>query len=136
MESRPEFDLNDAIAELRAEQTRIQAAAEHMSSITGSAVSKDRAVTATVDSRGRLVDLKLAGARYRRLAPAELAAVIVTTVQAAQDDASRGAVTALSGLMPGGLGLPLDGDVDLEAMFDAAVAAATQMPQEGAEGNA
>jgi hypothetical protein len=138
MKSLPEFNLDDAIVDLRAEQARIQAAAEHMSSITGSAVSKDRMVTATVDSQGRLVDLKLAGTRYRKLSPAELTAHIVATVREAQDDAARAAASALSGLLPDGLGLPVDGDFDLEAMFDAAVSAATaiQNPQEGADGNA
>jgi DNA-binding protein YbaB len=136
MENRPEYDLDAAITDLRAEQVRIQAATERMSSITGSAVSKDRAVTATVDSQGRLVDLKLAGERYRRLPPAELAASIVATVRQAQDDALRATTTTLSELMPDGLGLPVGGDLDLEAMFDAAVAAATRKPQEGTDDNA
>jgi DNA-binding protein YbaB len=133
--SRPEYDLNEAIADLRAEQSRIQAATEHMSSVTGSAASKDRMVTATVDSQGRLVDLKLAGTRYRKLPPAELTAHIVATVREAQDDAARAAASALSGLLPDGLGLPVDGDFDLEAMFDAAVSAvtATQNAQEGSD---
>ena len=133
--SQPEYDLNEAIAGLRAEQSRIQAATEHMSSITGSAVSKDRMVTATVDSQGRLVDLKLAGTRYRRLSPVELTAHIVATVREAQDDAARAAASALSGLLPDGLGMPVDGDFDLEAMFDAAVSAvtATENPQDGSD---
>ena len=137
MESLPEFNLDDAIVDLRAEQARIQAAAEHMSSITGSAVSKDRMVTATVDSQGRLVDLKLAGTRYRKLPPAELTASIAATVRQAQDDAARAAAAALSGLLPEGLGLPVGGELDLDAMFDAAVnaARATQNSQEGADGN-
>jgi hypothetical protein len=137
MESLPEFNLDDAIVDLRAEQARIQAATEHMSSISGSAVSKDRVVTATVDSQGRLVDLKLAGTRYRKLAPAELTASIVATVRQAQDDAARAAATALSGLLPEGLGLPVGGELDLDAMFDAAVnaAKATQNSQEGADDN-
>jgi hypothetical protein len=137
MESLPEFNLDDAIVDLRAEQARIQAATEHMSSISGSAVSKDRVVTATVDSQGRLVDLKLTGTRYRKLAPAELTASIVATVRQAQDDAARAAAAALSGLLPEGLGLPVGGELDLDAMFDAAVnaARATQNSQEGADDN-
>jgi DNA-binding protein YbaB len=133
----PEFNLDDAIVDLRAEQARIQAATEHMSSITGSAVSKDRMVSATVDSQGRLTDLKVSGTRYRKLAPAELTTRIVATVQEAQDNAARAAATALSGLLPDGIGLPLGGDLDLDAMFDAAVSAvkATQNPQEGTDGN-
>jgi hypothetical protein len=133
--SQPEFDLSEAIVGLRAEQSRIQAATEHMSSITGSAVSKDRMMTATVDSQGRLVDLKLEGTRYRKLSPAELTARIVATVREAQDDAARAAASALSGLLPDGLGMPVDGDFDLEAMFDAAVSAvrATENPQDGSD---
>jgi hypothetical protein len=130
MESLPEFNLDAAIVDL-------QAATEHMSSITGSAASKDRMVIATVDSQGRLVDLKLAGTRYRKLPPAELTASIVATVRQAQDDAARAAAAALSGLLPEGLGLPVGGELDLDAMFDAAVnaARATQNSQEGADGN-
>jgi DNA-binding protein YbaB len=130
------FDLEHAIADLRAEQARIQAASEHMASLTGSATSKDRMVTATVDSRGRLVDLKLAGTRYRQLAPAELTTRIVETVREAQEDAARTAASELSGLLPDGLGMPAFGEFDLEAMFDAAVTAAratAETPQEGAD---
>ena len=137
MSNPAEYDLEHAIADLRADQARIEAATEQMSSITGSAVSKDRMVTATVDSQGRLVDLKLAGTRYRQLAPAELTTRIVATVREAQDNAARATATALSGLLPDGLGLPVDNDFDLEAMFDAAVTAAraNQNPQEGTDGN-
>ena len=95
-----------------------------MATLTGSATSKDRMVTATVDGRGRLVDLDLAGTRYRRLAPAELTARIVETVRAAQEDAAHATATMLTGLLPDGLGMPVDGEFDLEAMFDAAVTAA------------
>lgn len=118
------YDLQGAIADLRAEQARIQEAGERMTSVTGSAKSKDRIVTATVDAQGRLTDLKLAGTRYRQLAPAELASRIVETVRAAQEDAARVSAERLAGLLPPGIGLPVDGEFDLEAMFDAAVAAA------------
>jgi YbaB/EbfC DNA-binding family len=124
MSNPSDFDLEHAIADLRTEQARIQAANEQMMSLTGSAMSKDRMVTATVDNQGRLVDLKLAGTRYRQLAPAELTRRIVDTVRAAQEDAARASAKALEGLLPAGLGLPADGEFDLEAMFDAAVTAA------------
>jgi DNA-binding protein YbaB len=128
------FDLEHAIADLRAEQARIQAATDHMTSLTGSATSKDRMVTATVDSRGRLVDLTLAGTRYRRLAPAELTTRIVQTVREAQEDAARTTASALTGLLPEGLGLPVDGEFDFEAMFDAAVTAARATAESTQEG--
>jgi hypothetical protein len=124
MSNPPEYDMGQAIAELRAEQARIRAAGERMTSVTGSATSNDRMVSATVDSRGRLTGLKLTGTRYRQLAPAELCTRIVSTVRAAQEDAAREAAGTLAGLLPPGLGLPVGGDFDLDAMFDAAVSAA------------
>jgi hypothetical protein len=138
MSNPPGFDLEHAIADLRAEQARIQAATDHMTTLTGSATSKDRMVTATVDSRGRLTDLKLAGTRYRQLAPNELTTRIVDTVRAAQEDAARAAAGALGDLLPDGLGMPADGEFDIEAMFEAAVTAAraaTETTQEGAGGD-
>jgi|tagenome__1003787_1003787.scaffolds.fasta_scaffold20858230_2 hypothetical protein len=124
MSNSAEFDLDHAIADLRAEQARIQAATDHMTALSGSATSKDRMVTATVDSRGRLTDLKLSGTRYRQLAPTELTTRIVDTVRAAQEDAARAASGALAGLLPDGLGVPVDGEFDMEAMFEAAISAA------------
>lgn len=124
MSDSSEFDLEHALADLRTEQARIKAATDRMAKLTGSASSKDRVITATVDSQGRLVDLKLKGTNYRRLAPAELTARIVETVRAAQDDAARASAEALAGLLPDGLGLPADGEFDLAAMFDAAVSSA------------
>jgi hypothetical protein len=109
-----------------------------MNGLTGSASSTDRMVTATVDGQGRLVDLKLTGKRYRQLAPAELTGRIVETVRAAQEDAARQAANALADILPPGLGLPIGGELDLGAMFDAAVSAALATEQtttEGAGGN-
>ncbi|MDN3359226.1 YbaB/EbfC family nucleoid-associated protein [Actinomadura sp. DC4] len=128
------FDLEHAIADLRAEQARIKEATEHMASLTGSAMSKDRMITATVDSRGRLVDLTLEGTRYRKLAPAELTKRIVDIVREAQEDAARTAASTLTGLLPDGLGMPVNGDFDMEAMFDAAVTTARATAETKREG--
>ena len=137
MAEKPEFNMQNAIAELRAEQAKIQEAGERMNRLTGSASSADRMITATVDSQGRLVDLKLAGGRYRKLAPAELTGRIVETVRAAQENAARQASDAFAGLLPPGLGMPAGGEFDLDAMFDAAVSAAlaTEQTTDGANGN-
>jgi DNA-binding protein YbaB len=131
MSDADEFDLEHAMADLRAEQARIMAATDQLTKLTGSATSKDRVISATVDGQGRLLELKLTGTNYRRLAPAELTTRIADTVRAAQDDAARASASALAGLLPDGLGLPADGEFDLTAMFDAAVSAATA--REGAD---
>jgi DNA-binding protein YbaB len=115
------YDLQAALADLRAEQERIKEASDRMAKVTGSATSKDRMISATVDSQGRLVALKLAGTRYRQLSPKELTSRIVEIVRSAQDDSARAGMTMMRELMPAGLGVPVDGDFDLDAMFDAAV---------------
>jgi DNA-binding protein YbaB len=125
--------LETALADLRVQQTRIKAASEQLSKATGTATSKDRAIEATVDSRGKLTALSLKGTGYRKLAPAELAARIVETVRSAQDAVSSQAAEMLTGLMPAGLGLDMgptglaDGSWDIDSMFEAA-ARAVQEP--------
>jgi DNA-binding protein YbaB len=119
--------MEAALAELRAQRTRMQAASEQLAKTVGKATSKDRSVEAVVDNKGKLTSLRLKGTGYRKLAPAELADRIVETVRAAQDAAARQASESLAGLMPTGLGLGLgpaapatDGTWDIDAMFDAA----------------
>jgi len=119
--------LDEALAKLQVQRTRIQAASDQLAKATAAATSKDRAIEATVDNQGRLSALKLNGTGYRKLAPAELAARIVETVRSAQDAAARQAADALAGLLPDGLGLGpsvrSDGGWDIDAMFEAAARA-------------
>ena len=65
--------LNTILADMRTQQARIQAASERLGNATASATSKDRAIEAVVDNRGRVTALKLKGTGYRKLPPAELA---------------------------------------------------------------
>jgi hypothetical protein len=129
MSDQPYDGMEAALSKLRAETARIREAGEQMNAVTGSSTTKDRMVTATVDNQGRLTDLKLRGTRYRQMAPSELATRIVETVREAQEIAARESAGMLAGLLPAGLGIPIGGEFDLDAMFDAAVgAAARPMP--------
>ena len=118
--------LDAALADLRAQQARIQAASEELNNATASTTSKDRSIEVVVDSRGRVAALKLKGTGYRKLAPAELADRIIDTIRSAQDAAARRATDTLAGLLPTGLGsgfgdgVSPDGTFDLKAVFDAA----------------
>ena len=113
------FDMESALAELRQSQQRIQDAARSMTDTTASASSTDRMVEATVDGNGRLVGMKISGARYRQIAPAELSERIVRAVREAQDEAARRSAEAMASMMPAGLDLDqlLSGDLDLDGMF-------------------
>jgi hypothetical protein len=124
--------LDAALANLRVQQTRIRAATEELAKATATAASNDHAIEATVDSQGKLTAIKLKGAGYRKLAPAELAARIVDTVRSAQDAAARRATDALTGLLPTDLGLGIaptlspDGSWDIDGMFEAAARVAQE----------
>ncbi|MDX3849465.1 YbaB/EbfC family nucleoid-associated protein [Streptomyces sp. AK02-01A] len=61
-------------------------AREALSEISATATSKDHLVTATVDSRGSLTELKFNSSRYRSMAPSELSALLTDTIGKAQED--------------------------------------------------
>src|SRR6266550_4715720 len=81
--------LNTILADMRTQQARIQAASERLGNATASATSKDRAIEAVVDNRGRVTALKLKGTGYRKLPPAELADRIADTIRSAPAIHSR-----------------------------------------------
>jgi hypothetical protein len=125
MADKPTYDAAAAVENLRAQKTRIRALGDRMAAITGSSTSTDRMVTAIVDGQGRLVDLKLVGTRYRKLAPTELTSRIVETVRAAQTSAAQETASTLADLLPAELGLPRFGEkLDLDEMFESAIAGA------------
>ena len=112
--------MENALVDLRAQQEAIQQLGDRMKGAAASATSVDRLVTATVDSQGRLTDLKLDGARYRRMAPKELTQRILETVRSAQEMAHKEAMAMFADLVPANLKPLLSGDLDLGEMFDAA----------------
>jgi DNA-binding protein YbaB len=120
--------MESALAELRAQQEKIRDFSVAMAARTTAVTSKNRMVSATVDSGGKLVELAFKGNRYRSLPPAELSALVVETVTKAQETASKESMAAAADLIPAGFGFPglAGGDVDLEGMFDAAVRLAEQ----------
>ncbi|GGS30356.1 MULTISPECIES: YbaB/EbfC family nucleoid-associated protein [Actinokineospora] len=107
-------DMAAALAELRAQQAKIADALGRVGEVTASAATEDRMVTATVDGRGRLTEIALAGRRWRDLAPGELAARVVDVVTRAQDKAAEAAASAVAGLMPEGIDLDRLRDVGPE----------------------
>jgi DNA-binding protein YbaB len=89
MTSAFESIISQVMADLekqREELTRLQ---REMPEINGSAKSKRRQVSATVDARGDVVNLKFHGTGYRSLAPAELANVIIETIRDARAEAQK-----------------------------------------------
>ena len=120
--------MESALAELRAQQEKIRDFSAAMAARTTVVTSKNRMVSATVDSGGKLVALAFKGNRYRSIPSAELSALVVETVTKAQQTAAKESMAAAADLIPEGLGFAglFEGDVDLDGLFDAAVQLAEQ----------
>jgi DNA-binding protein YbaB len=112
--------LEAAMARLRQQREKIREFQSAMEERTVSVTSKNRMVSATVDSRGRLTALSFKGNRYRSLPPAELGALVVETVSQAQETAAKQALEAASSIMPSGLPGMSSGSFDLDEMTAAA----------------
>jgi DNA-binding protein YbaB len=121
--------LEAALTELREQQEKIrQFDTAHKEQRT-TILSKNRMVSVTVDSSGRLTDLAFKGNRYRNLPPAELASVVKETITRAQVAAEGAVREAATGLLPGDShgfdGLFGEG-LSFDELFDEAVKLAGQ----------
>ncbi|MFY1632217.1 YbaB/EbfC family nucleoid-associated protein [Solwaraspora sp. WMMB335] len=117
-------DLETAMARLREQGERIREFQAETAARTTTVHSKDRMVSVTVGGRGRLTELVIKGNRHRSMPPAELASVVMETVNAALEQASTEAMRAARALMPGGLepdGLSPDGNIDMAGFMDGAL---------------
>lgn len=103
-------DIEQMMAEVRASHAELAERAAEVETLTATATSKDRVLSATVDARGVLTELKITGQSWRELAPKELCSRIVDIVGQAQQDVQARGRELLDGLGPDGVdpmaGLP------------------------------
>lgn len=97
----------EMLAEMRSALESVQAAAERMRERVRQAKTtvedKEKLLSVTVGGHGELTQITFHGDAYRRLAPAELADLIVTTVRTAREGAQRKAMAGaaeLTGELP------------------------------------
>ncbi|MFC7432204.1 MULTISPECIES: YbaB/EbfC family nucleoid-associated protein [unclassified Agrococcus] len=79
-------DIEQMMAEVRQTHADLAERAAEVDALTATATSKDRVLSATVDARGVLTDLRLTGQSWRELAPKELCSKIVAIVAQAQQE--------------------------------------------------
>jgi YbaB/EbfC DNA-binding family len=98
----PGFDsiLNETMAELERQRNHLTQLHHSLSEVNGSALSKRRQVSVTVDARGDITELKFHGLAYRKLSPAELADIIVDTIRQAQQTARTTVLESLGDSLP------------------------------------
>ena len=116
--------VEEALAQLRRDREELRRVSERAGRAAGAtATAKDRSLSVTVDSQGSLTGITFHGQRFRKMAPAELAALIVRTTAAARTEATAAMIELFQPLFPGGFDLNdmMAGTFDLDAMFDDAV---------------
>ncbi|MFE3785973.1 YbaB/EbfC family nucleoid-associated protein [Amycolatopsis sp. NPDC059090] len=94
--------LEDAVAALEAERRKLGEIGKLWDEASTTVRAKDRSLEMTFDGRGELVELTFNGDRYRKLAPQQLASVILETLRKGRAQAQE----KLAGAMGGGVGIP------------------------------
>jgi DNA-binding protein YbaB len=82
--------------------------------------STDNMITVVVDGKGELVSIAFNTAKWRRMAPAELGAALVKTINKAKEDSRAELMQSYSGMMPKPL-VPsgaAEGRISLEDMLN------------------
>jgi DNA-binding protein YbaB len=114
--------LREAADELRQQQARLKSIRGELQDVTFKATSKDRMITVTIDTTGEVSSIAFNTAKFRRMAPAELGAILVETIRQARAESRDRVLGAYRSLLPSGMGLADmfagQGDLDLDKIFD------------------
>lgn len=115
--------LEDALGAYQRQRDHLDTAKERMAATTGTATSARREVTATVGRTGEVTELSFPTSAYKRMAPAELASVIVRTIAQARQQAIEASAEELAPMLPPGFSARelMAGNVDVGALFAARV---------------
>jgi DNA-binding protein YbaB len=128
-----ENDVQQALDEFERQRERIQRIRAEMAETSTTVRSKDRSIGVTVDSRGAVTAIEFGGTKFRRMAPTELGAALVETIQSARAAAMEQVAGAFQPVFPASTGVAglLSGTFDLDQMFAEALRVAREpMPGE------
>jgi len=106
--------LDEALARYERRLAQSAETKDRIESSSGTATSPRREVTATVGGGGELTELSFPTSAWKRMAPAELCAVIVRTVADARQQAMAAVAEALDPMLPDSMPAArlLAGDLD------------------------
>ncbi|MFI5607333.1 YbaB/EbfC family nucleoid-associated protein [Amycolatopsis sp. NPDC051903] len=115
--------LEEALGAYQRQRERYDETRKHVEALTTTVTSARREVTATVSRTGELTDLSFPTPAYKRMAPAELASVIVKTVEEARQKSISASAEALAPMLPPGLDAQdlVNGRVDVRSLFSGRV---------------
>ena len=124
------FDYAETMRSLRVEYEKTRAdivtMQEGLAGASASVRAKSRQVSATVDARGRLTELRFHGQAYRTMAPPELARLVLETVNRAHEKAQREMWTSAAGFLPSGV--TVDDVVGGDVNWASAIAEELRLP--------
>ncbi|WP_406634973.1 YbaB/EbfC family nucleoid-associated protein [Amycolatopsis sp. WGS_07] len=123
MSSQHEKMLEDAMSAYQRQRDHFAETRREVETATSTVTSARREVTATVGRTGELTELSFPTSAYKRMAPAELASVIVQTVSAAREKSIAAAAELMSPMLPPGISAQdlMSGKADVNALFSARV---------------
>lgn len=98
--SLPERMARD-LERLRRTQRSLSEASASLESADAEAVSRDRMVSARVNARGEVAELRFHTSKYRTMAPAELSAAVLDVIGRAREEMERRVSEAFADLAPG-----------------------------------
>ncbi|MFD9888104.1 YbaB/EbfC family nucleoid-associated protein [Amycolatopsis sp. NPDC059027] len=103
----PTQAVDEAWAKLEEEKQKLAELGKHWDEETTTVRAKDQSLEMKFDGRGELTDLTFNTSKYRSMAPAELASVIVETLRKGRAESQQKISELMGG--PGIPGLDLDG---------------------------
>jgi DNA-binding protein YbaB len=90
--------IDAAMAQFQQQRARLRDTRAEMEKLTASASSKDHLVTVVVGPAGEVREIRFSRTDYARMAPAELAAVLVETIAKAREKAAAEVRKGFEGL--------------------------------------
>jgi DNA-binding protein YbaB len=112
--------IMEAAAELDRKQQRLREIRDELARTSTTASAPDRSITVELDAAGELTSIKFNSQRYRRMAPAELSAVLIEVIRRARAESRQRMASAFKDMLPAGLHFDdvKSGKPDLDQMFD------------------
>lgn len=93
--------FEDATGAVEREKRRLDEVGELWKTETTTVRAKDQSFSMTFDGRGDLTNIVFSGTRYRAMAPAELASLLVSTLQAGRLQSLEKVAAIMADSMPG-----------------------------------
>ena len=133
MSAQPHESFQDAVNELRRSQENLRSLREQMQSKKTKVTSKDGMVTVTLDDKSEVTSIIFNTAKFRRMAPAELSAVLVETISRARAEGRSRVIDAYKSMLPKGMDIDgiMTGKFNADKIFDDAVLRAEAIMADG-----